>query len=191
MKKILPFLAYIGLLALDESWQFIKRFSRSILNFLKPANLWQNKSKVAAGITVIVAAGYVLASYTVVFIAKDEKKQTAVERMFLKSSAMAAKQLGQINVQPNDDLQSKQKRINLRGKVKDLGTEQLIIVTRDNREQPVILDAATRIAPPNKQLANDMEVAVFAVKDGDNLVADRISIIPSPVKRPASDIPID
>ncbi|MFZ2882153.1 MAG: hypothetical protein WA019_03695, partial [Candidatus Moraniibacteriota bacterium] len=124
-------------------------------------------------------------------ISRDEKKQSAVERGYLRALNVAKeKQTNPKTQNVPAEVVAPIKRKSFRGTVKKIEEGRLTIITDGKKEEIIMLNEKTKTMPNDKKLELDQIVTVSAHIENDQAVADRISIRPE-IKASATPIKKD
>jgi hypothetical protein len=186
---------YDGILWIIKSlMRLMKKMVNRIKNIFNYENLRKNKVKIIISLIIISAISfsvwYVYKNYIILIIPKDEKKQSAVEKSYLKALKRAQEK-------PNDakeqiipkEVVAPIKRLSFRGTVKKVEEGKITIVTDKKEEKIIVLNEKTKTMPIDKKVAVDQIVTISTHMENDQPIADRISIRPE-VKAKASITPI-
>jgi len=189
----MKFLASIGWFLFDIAvWianffgYILKKIVKVIKYFFNRENFQKNKIiYLVVIILVIFSAGFfIFKKYTIVFISKDIKNQSAAEKTYMtalkKAEVKKLDQENQESVARPENISNKavtpSRRVSIRGTVKSVEDGKIIITTNKQEEKSIIINDKTRIMPGDKKLETNQTVTVSAYQENDNIIADRILI---------------
>jgi hypothetical protein len=158
--------------------KIIKQIIKQIKKLFSRENFRENKLKMITSFILIVAiffsGWYVFKNYKFAIISKNEKKQTVAERNFLNALNMEKQVNGKLGIKPTPKIPSRAAVI--RGKIKEVTANKLVIIMDNQEEQSVTLNERTRTMPLDKKAEIGQVVMAYVHDENNETVVDRLTI---------------
>lgn len=162
----------------------MRKIIKFITIFFSSENLSKNKIKIITWfiilLVILFVVRYISQNYKIIFISKDEKKQSVSEKTYLNN--LKKVETGQIEPKlknTSNGSVNQSRPVSFRGNVKAVETDSIIIMTDREEEKKIMLNEKTRMTPRDNKLEVGQSVMVSARQENEEIVAVVVSIRPA------------